>query len=146
MIFVFPFSYIAPFAIITLLAQKSSPGSVDTDIIDIVRIIKTSYAFPLAIIVEIIASRGGIRDVEHNYTPKRPAVTVTVSGYAFFSRNRQDYLYQCQKDHHGYSDQDMVPDSRTLNVFHLYSPYLETSYRSFPILHCMKEKVVCHVP
>jgi hypothetical protein len=111
-----------PLAIITLLAQKSSPGSVDTDIIDIVIIIKTSYALPLAIIVEIVASRGGIRDVEDDNIPKRPAVTVTENGYAFFSRNRHDHLHDCQEDHDNCYDQEMIPDPRTLDVFHLSSP------------------------
>jgi len=99
MIFVLPFSYIAPFPIITLLTQKSAPGSVDTDIIDIVIIIKTSYAFPLAIIEEIVAGIGSIRDVEDDNIPKRPAVTVTENGYALFSRNSHDHLHDCQEDH-----------------------------------------------
>jgi hypothetical protein len=83
---------------------------------------KTSYAFPLAFIVDIVTGSGGGRDIEDYCTPKRPAVTVTVSSYAFFSRKRQDYLYDCQENHESYSDQDMIPDPRTLNVFHLYSP------------------------
>jgi hypothetical protein len=49
---------------------------------------ETSYAFPLAIIVEIVASCSGIRDVVDYYITKRSVVTVTVCGYAFVSRNR----------------------------------------------------------
>jgi hypothetical protein len=94
-------------------AQKSATGFVDTDIIDIIKIMKTSYAFSLAVIINIVAGSGSSRDVEDQYITKRKraAVTVTVRGSAIVSGNKRNDLYQCQEEHYAHSDQDMIPDS-----------------------------------
>jgi hypothetical protein len=107
-----------------MLSQKNAPRCINTDVIGIVKIMETSYAFSLAVIINFIAGSGSSGSVENFDTTNRCVIPVTVCGYAFFSINRQGYMHQCQEDCYNQPYQDMIPHPRTLAVFHLHSPLL----------------------